>query len=61
MIVSVVMRGNSKVRIRQEDVKIEAEVGVCGKLLEAEKGKEIVSPRVSRKNTAQTSDCLTVR
>lgn len=60
MIVRVVTRGN-RVRIRQEDVKIEAEVGVCGKLLEAEKGKEIVSPRVSRKNTAQTSDCLTVR
>lgn len=60
MIVRVVTRGN-RVRIRQEDVKIEAEVGVCGKLLEAEKGKEIVSPRVSRKNTVQTSDCLTVR
>lgn len=60
MIVRVVTRGN-RVRIRQEDVKIEAEVGLCGKLLEAEKGKEIVSPRVSRKNTAQTSDCLTVR
>lgn len=40
------------VRISQEDVKIEAEAGVCRQLLEAEKGKEIVSARVSRKNAA---------
>lgn len=52
MIISVITRGNRMVRISQEDVKIEAEVGVCRQLLEAEKGKEIVSARVSRKNAA---------
>ena len=52
MIISVITRGNRMVRISQEDVKIEAEAGVCRQLLEAEKGKEIVSARVSRKNAA---------
>ena len=44
MIISI-RRGNRRVRITQEDVKIEAEVGVHGQLLE-------LSPRVSRWNAA---------